>query len=82
MEERSEKRPQTSKTWNSKNILCPFFRRHSRTEIRCEGMMEHTSFAIIFEKEKDKKFYQQTYCEGRCDCCEHYALLMAQKYDE
>lgn len=82
MGERREKRPQTSKTWNAVNIRCPFFRRHSEREIRCEGVMDRTSFALLFERAKDKAFYQQTYCEGRCECCEHYRVLMAEKYSD
>lgn len=82
MTEGSELRPTTSKTWNAVGIVCPFFRRHSRTEIRCEGMMERTSFALIFEQARDKAWYQRTYCEGRCDRCEHYVLLMESKYSD
>lgn len=82
MAERSETRPQTSKTWNAVEIRCPFFKRHSTREIRCEGVMERTSNALLFERVRDKAFYQRTYCEGRYECCEHYQLLMANKYDE
>ena len=82
MPERSESRPQTSKTWNAVEIKCPFFRRHSTREIRCEGVMDRTSSALLFERVKDKVFYQTTYCERRYECCEHYRLLMASKYDE
>ena len=82
MPERSESRPQTSKTWNAVEIKCPFFRRHSTREIRCEGVMDRTSSALLFERVKDKVFYQKTYCERRYECCEHYRQLMASKYDE
>lgn len=82
MAERSEQRPKTSKTWNAVEIKCPFFRRHSTREIRCEGVMDRTSFALLFERPRDKEFYQRTYCEGRCECCEHYRLLMDNKYTD
>ena len=44
--------------------------------------MERTSFALIFEQARDKAWYQRTYCEGQCDRCEHYVLLMESKYSD
>lgn len=66
----------------TRDIRCPFFRRHSSTEIRCEAMMDRCSSALIFERKADKEWYQSVYCESRYECCEHYRMLMAEKYAE
>lgn len=82
MQEGREHKPRADKGSTAVNIKCPFFRRHSNVEIRCEGVMERTSCAILFERVQDKRMYQRSYCETRFDCCEHYRALMAGKYAE
>lgn len=67
---------------HTRDIRCPFFRRHSKNEIRCEAMMDRCSSALIFEREKDKSWYQTQYCENHYEMCEHYLMLMQRKYDE
>lgn len=67
---------------HTRDIRCPFFRRHSRIEIRCEAMMDRCSSALVFERETDKAFYQATYCEMAYDKCEHYLMLMQRKYSD
>lgn len=67
---------------HTRDILCPFFRRHSKIEIRCEAMMDRCSSALIFERECDKAWYQAQYCEERYEMCEHYLMLMQHKYED
>lgn len=75
-------RRKCSGSCQTRDIRCPFFRRHSKVEIRCEAMLDRCSSALVFEREKDKSWYQQTYCEAHYDKCEHYLLLMERKYSD
>lgn len=70
-----------SATQGTRDIICPFFRCHSEREIRCEGVMDGTSTAIVFRRPKKKAFFKRTYCEGRCKACEIYGMLM-EKYND
>lgn len=63
-------------------VRCPFFRRHSPSEIRCEGVMDGTSMSINFARTKRKAWYEQTYCEDNYRMCEVYQLLMEHKYSD
>lgn len=71
-----ERKPRADTGATAVYITCPFFRRHSSVEIRCEGAMERTSYSILFERRQDKAWYQRTYCEARPECCELHRLLM------
>lgn len=82
MSKGGEERAKTSASTYTRDIRCPFFRRHSPNEIRCEGMMDGTSHAVIFERVDDKRFWQRTYCEKAYDKCEYCIMLMQSKYNE
>lgn len=71
-----------SSTEYTAKIVCPFFRSHSRTQIRCEAVIERATTAMIFERQEDKTWWQQTYCEGHCECCEQHMILMESKYGD
>ena len=80
MADRRENKPKGDKGGTASDIKCPFFRRHSRQEIRCEGVMDGTSCSINFSGARLKSWYQATYCEEHYDKCEHYRVLMDNKY--
>lgn len=82
VQEEGGARRKCSGSTKSRDILCPFFRRHSMIEIRCEAMMDRCSSALVFERQADKAFYQTTYCEKAYDKCEHYLMLMERKYSD
>lgn len=71
-----------SSTAYTSEIRCPFFRSHSRVEIRCESVAERCTTAMLFEREEDKLFWQRTYCEDRCDYCEQHQAVMESKYSD
>lgn len=50
-------------------------------EIRCEAVVARCTSAMIFERQSDKIWWQETYCEARCECCEQHQVLMA-KYED
>lgn len=75
-------RPKTSATWYAADIKCPFFRAHSRTEIRCEGFVEQSSTGMLFQRPSDKLRQQHDYCEREYTKCEIYRALMSAKYDD
>lgn len=78
-EGRKEKR---SSTHGAGLIRCPFFREHSTTEIRCEGVAEGVTTGMVFWEKKYKDRWQDIYCRGRYEACEICRMLMREKYDD
>jgi hypothetical protein len=71
-----------SSTTGTGYIVCPFFIAHEKKAIFCEGLIEHTKNAIVFDSDEDKKFHQKTYCENKCTRCEIYLSVSHWKWPE
>ena len=71
-----------SSTKDTRDIQCPFFKRHDATEIRCEGIMDGATTGVHFRTPKLKNFFQSNYCEREYKKCEIYLMLMREKYEE
>ena len=65
-----------------REIKCPFFKQHNEREIRCEGIMDDCSHAIVFKGRGKKAYFQHTYCEDQYRACEYYRMLMHEKYPD
>lgn len=65
------------------NVLCPFYRYDSGQKLRitCEGLVERSCLALIYQKKQDYRIQMETFCCGYYDRCEVYQMLM-QKYEE
>lgn len=81
-ESQGTKKPQLafSSTRGARDILCPFFRRHDETEIRCEGVQDGMTIGNVFCSPKRKKAYQLDYCEKDYQKCMICRMLMRDKY--
>lgn len=77
-----EYRPKTRASEHAREIQCPFFRRHSVVEIRCEGIIEESRTCVLFDRREDKTQHQRIYCEARWECCEIARMLMEAKYTD
>lgn len=80
MSEKKRNRKGLSSEKGTRDILCPFFRTHSSTEIHCEGFMEGTTQAMIFRRQERKEFFQRIYCKEQYQKCEYYRMLMREVY--
>lgn len=74
----------------TRDIKCPFFRSHIAeetngkvdAEIRCEGIMEGCTHALVFDSRERKVTFQHIYCEEHYEKCEYYRMLMQEKYPD
>ncbi|MGN1369223.1 MAG: hypothetical protein ACI4WX_10165 [Aristaeellaceae bacterium] len=71
-----------SSTVGAVGIKCPFFLCHSGRQIRCEAVIDDCTSAFIFRQGRDKAFHLHNYCETHYDMCEHYRMMMREKYRE
>ncbi|MBQ8183116.1 MAG: hypothetical protein IJ025_04370 [Clostridia bacterium] len=54
-------------------VECPFFLRHSKTAITCEGVLDGTNCVHTFKSAAQRDFYETGFCcvkGGRS--CQHY----------
>ena len=73
----------TSATAGTRDIQCPFFVAHGRTEIVCEAVIPGATYCCTrFETEKEKKMQQETYCKNQYKRCEKYISIMHWKWPE
>lgn len=82
MSKGGDERRTVSSTAYTSDIRCPFFRSHSKAEIRCEAVVDRCTTAMLFERQEDKLWWQKTYCEEHCECCEQHQILMESKYSD
>lgn len=50
--------------FDSKYVVCPFYRGSDSNRIRCEGLTEKNTINLVFEDSNKQKDYKKEYC---CD---------------
>lgn len=62
---------------------CPFFRfaDSKRHRITCEGLVDDSCLALIYQDRQDYRIQVSTYCCRHYEKCEVYRML-ASKYEE
>lgn len=59
----------------SKSVLCPFYKRESAQEIKCEGFGEGMVNHIAFADKAQKREYKARVCNGDYEKCRLYRAL-------
>ena len=69
--------------YESKYVVCPFYRRHESNKICCEGIDETNTINLVFEDSKQLKEYGICFCNDiKCHkSCMLYQMLN-QKYPQ
>ena len=68
-------------------VKCPFYQYdecHNKKKthrITCEGLIEDSCLALVFQRRKDYQIHITTFCCQHYQKCEVYRMLM-QKYEE
>ena len=81
----NEGQKETRASWanqQARDILCPFFRSHNKTELYCEGFADPMTCIMAFRTPAAKSEQQRIYCQQHYKYCEHYISLMMLKYGE
>lgn len=65
------------KRYESKYVVCPFYRGEESVAIFCEGPADGASAKIIFGSHEGKIEYRHTYCEAMSCCCAYGRSLAA-----
>ena len=72
-----------SGTSGTSDIACPFFSAHGKRAIQCKDIYPGARFIRTdFENEGEKRFHQETYCEGNFKMCWLYRCAMKMLWDE
>lgn len=50
--------------FESKYVVCPFYRRNDNNRICCEGLEERNTINLVFEDPNKQREYKRTHC---CD---------------
>ncbi len=71
-----------SMTAGTGDIACPFFNAHNRDRIRCMDIFPGTQYITTqFDGKEEKRFHQETYCEGNYKMCWLYRAAMKLNWD-
>lgn len=62
------------------DVKCPFYRRHKRFSILCEGIYKGTTLTIIFETDDDRRIQMEERCRDRYRECRIYRTVSALVY--
>lgn len=62
---------------------CPFYKHDNgqKHRITCEGLIEESCLALVFQRRKDYQTHITTFCCEHYKRCEVYRMLMG-KYEE
>lgn len=73
-----------SRSWQTKFVKCPYYKKHDLHQIVCEGINNESSTHIVFGAETDTKRHMQKYCNdiGGCRACPMHDLLDRKYGDE
>lgn len=65
------------------SVGCPFYKHDNgqKHRITCEGLIEDSCLALVFQRRKDYQIHITTFCCQHYRKCEVYRMLM-QKYEE
>lgn len=69
-------------SWRSADVVCPFYLEDQGLKITCEGFTDGSTISQQFRKRDDYKRQMDLFCCGRCEYCELYRMLAAEKYGE
>lgn len=50
--------------YGDKYVVCPFYRRHDKNRICCEGTSQNNTINLVFEDQKKLKNYTGVFCEN------------------
>lgn len=63
-------------------VKCPFYRHDDgRSRISCEGILEDSTLALIYQRKKDYEIQMDVFCCEHYKKCEVYTMLM-DKYSQ
>ncbi len=69
-------------TWNSKFVVCPFYKNDTTNSIVCEGLEKNTTLVQNFGDVKRKREYLSAICCARSWCLCYIAEMLNKKYAE
>lgn len=69
--------PHITKFDRDKMALCPFYRRESATQIKCDPIVGRFNL-IDFATAAEKKDYKEDFCKGLYQSCAIYQVLEEQ----
>lgn len=61
------------KTYQSRYVLCPFYKADSKHALKCEGIVPRSSINITFDTDKKKSNYMKKMC-----CVDYKECRIAQ----
>lgn len=67
-------------SYGTEEIKCPFFRRHDRQMIGCEGITHDSIIRIVFNSRRGRDKQEDIFCKNKYENCEIYRMLML-KYE-
>lgn len=83
MSARDGRKDDLSSTTGTGDILCPFFRAHGKTAVRCEDIYPETKYITTeFTDGKEKEFHERTYCAGHYKKCWLYDWAMRMMWGD
>ncbi len=63
-------------------VLCPYFRAHSLTEVRCEGLPLSSGLRMAFDDRESLKRFEKTFCMQNFKCCRLFEAISQQYADD
>ena len=70
-----------SSTTGTRDIQCPYFVAHSKTEIKCQGDLPDAGTIHRFKTERDKTIQQEVFCEKYFRKCPHFINIERWGWD-
>lgn len=70
-------RAKTSKYIEGEYTLCPYYRKHSSIEIKCEGICG-THSVQVFGSKKEKDDWMYDFCDGNWEGCPYAEALKGE----
>ena len=63
--------------WQTKFVKCPYYMKHDKNRIVCEGINEATTTHIVFGNPQELNKYMHSRCNdiGGCRKCPHHDTL-------
>lgn len=77
------RKPRRENKWNDAEALCPFFRMHNATQIRCEGPVNGSVLTLFFRATgKKRQQYAEACCEKYKECAVYRANMARYEHGE
>ena len=81
MAQKRRKCAQKMKKLSDREAKCPFFQRHDRISVQCEGPIFDTLARVTFESGEKKQQHFSIYCREHFEKCEMYRAVYREKYE-